>query len=332
MPGRDSSAAERGLALRLTWAAVLLVATTAAFSYVHRLYAQKFFGATGSAAWIWADHPISSNMPVAFFAVRDFNLPENRYYVRLKVLGDPEYAVYLNGREIGARQVAEDRTLDVYELTERMSPGRNRVVVAVRAPKGVGGLIASVDLAPESKDWFPTGADWKIFRRWHPELLRRDPPGERWERPIVLGEPPIGRWDFLRPSRAAVAAPLTKSLQPAAATSFVGLVPTIRTSSGISVAVTEKQPGVAFDFGVTRGRVRLHLDRPRFMSDAVPIRYAYDRSEFDLVQWNPQTVVFAPGETAVTLPEEREFRYVLVYGKGIRAEVLQATGETPVRQ
>ena len=48
---------------------------------------------------------MSANEPVAFFAAREFTLPPNRVYTRLKVLGDPEYTLYVNGREIAGRLV-----------------------------------------------------------------------------------------------------------------------------------------------------------------------------------------------------------------------------------
>lgn len=324
MPVTDSSSAgERALAVRVAWAALLVFALTAAIAFLHRLYSQKFFGATGTAQWIWARHPISSNEPVAFFATREIVLPEMRYYTRLKILGDPEYSLFLNGREIGGRRVRDENVLDVYDLTPVVKSGRNRIVVAVRAPRGVGGLIASLDLAPESENWFPTGEQWRIYRRWHPQLLLADPPGVTWEPPVLIGEPPVGRWDFAEPRFAAMASPVSGVTRPAVVIPFVGLVPKIRTTSGVAVAITERVAGTAFDFGVTKGRIRLVADRPPFLSEAVEIRFAFDRSEFDLVEWNPRAAVFAPGERSVTLPEEREFRYVLVYGKGVRAEVVR---------
>ena len=72
---------------------------------------------------------------------------------------------------------------------------RNRIVVAVRAPQGAGGLLAAIDIAPETENWIVTDGQWKIYRRWDPLILQFDIAGQ-WERPVIVGEPPIGRWNY----------------------------------------------------------------------------------------------------------------------------------------
>jgi hypothetical protein len=39
--------------------------------------------------------------------------------------------------------------------------GRNRIVIAVRAPQGAGGLIASIDIGPEVANWVVTDGSGK---------------------------------------------------------------------------------------------------------------------------------------------------------------------------
>src|SRR2546426_11941858 len=70
---------------RLAMATLALFLFTAAFHRLNLLYSHKFFDATGRAQWIWAQHRVSSNVPVAFFATRDFDLPKNRYFTRIKI-------------------------------------------------------------------------------------------------------------------------------------------------------------------------------------------------------------------------------------------------------
>src|SRR5688572_15840532 len=204
---------------------------------------------------------MSSNEPVAFFAARELVLPERRLYTHLKVIGDPEYAVYVNGRELAGRRLAGrrmthvDERLDLYDISQFVQTGRNRIVIAVRAPAGIGGLLASIDLAPENQNWLVTNADWKIYRQWHPELFRRDPPGVPWEPPQIVGAPPVGRWNYLQVVRRETGVASTDVVPPRDSFEAIGLIPTVRTRAGVAVAVADRARATAFDFGFTKGHL-----------------------------------------------------------------------------
>jgi len=308
---------------RLTLVLLFLFAFTAAFSGLDRVYSQKFLDVTGRAQWIWARQPMSANDPVAFFAARNFTLPEKRVYARLKVIGDPEYTLYVNGREVAGRRLQSDqRELDLYDISELVHTGANRIVITVRAPQGVGGLLASLDIAPETENWVVTDASWRIYRRWRPEILVHDVDAD-WETPVLFGEPPIGRWNYLPLARRAPDVPPSKTLAPHQAFPVIGYIPAIRTRAGIAIAVPERGRATAFDFGFTRGRVRLVVDSDRYASRAFNVRYANIRPELGLIDWSFRPVVFAPGEHVVTTPDVHNFRYVMVFGKNVRAEVVQ---------
>src|SRR5881409_974356 len=92
--------ADRVLVRRLTIALLVLFAFVAAYSQLYLLYVHKFFDITGRAEWIWPQHQLSREIPVAFFATRNFDLPPNRLFTRIKVFGDPEYTLYFNGAQI----------------------------------------------------------------------------------------------------------------------------------------------------------------------------------------------------------------------------------------
>jgi hypothetical protein len=287
------------------------------------VYSQKFYDRTAPAQLLWARHPMSANEPVAFFAAREVDLPANRVYVRLKLLGDPEYTLYVNGREIAGRLVGEDRALDYYDLSAVMQTGRNRIVVAVRAPKGGGAFLAALDLAPETENWVVSDAQWKIYRRWDPLILQYDVAGQ-WERPTIVGAPPAGRWNFLEIVKHEPEAPATQFVAAKQSFEFIGLLPTIRTQAGISVAGSERARARAFDFGPTRGRIRVSHDRPRGFSRLVQVRFANDRSELGLLELNPRAIVLAPGETEVTTPEEHLFRYAVAFAPDVKIELAPA--------
>jgi hypothetical protein len=314
-------AADRDLMRRLTIVLAFVFVFTAAFSHLAGVYSQKFYDRTAPAQFLWAQHPMSANEPVAFFAAREVTLPPNRIYVRLKVLGDPEYTLYVNGREIAGRYVGEDRALDYYDLSEAMQTGRNRIVVAVRAPKGVGAMLAALDLAPETENWLVSDSRWKIYRRWDPLLLQYDVAGQ-WETPRIIGAPPAGRWNFLDIVKRPAEVPVAKVVAAKEAFAFIGLLPTIRTEGGIAVAGSERARARAFDFGFTRGRIRVSFDRPRGFSRLVKVRFANDRGELGLLELNPRAIVFAPGETEVTTPEETSFRYAVAFAPDVKVEVV----------
>ena len=320
------SAEDRDLVKRLTAVVLFIFLFTAAFSTLDRVYSQKFLDITGAAKWIWARHPMSEGKPVAFFAVREFDLPESRHFTHLKVLGDPEYAVYLNGVPVAARHVGEERTLDVYDVSSIAHTGRNRVVIAVRAPKGAGGLIAAIDIAPENANWAVTDESWRIYRNWTPSLLVADP-AQPWEPPLILGEPPHGRWNYLTQHPQKLREATGEPTAPLRKFEIEGLVPTISLRGGIAVAGSEKKPATVFDFGPVRGRLRVSLDAARPDPHVVPVRFANHEDELGFAGAIHREIVFAPGETVVTLPDSNAFRFAMLFDRSVEAEVLETSSQ-----
>lgn len=308
---------------RLTVVLAFLFFFTAAFSILNRVYSQKFLATTGEARWIWAQHGMSSGEPVAFFAARDVDLPAKRYFTRLKIAADPEYEVWVNGHEIAGRRSDVQPALDLYEISELVHTGTNRIVVAIRAPKGVGGLLASIDIAPETENWVVTDASWKIYRRWNPELLARDVRDLPSQPPMIIGSPPVGRWNYPALVRRKLSKPPAKFIPPRESFATVAYLPAVRTAGGLALAVADRARATAFDFGFTHGRVRFTRERVHGASRVVYVRFAYARDELGRIEWNLRPVVFAPGESTVTTTESHDFRYVMVFGSGIRAEVEQ---------
>jgi hypothetical protein len=319
----STSRGDRDLVRRLAVVLAFVFLFTAAFAHLERTYSRKFFDITGRAQWIWAQHRMSDDSPLAFFAARDFDLPENRIHTHLKILGDPEYTVYLNGQEIAGRRVGEQRALDFYDISQLVKTGRNRIVVAVRAPQGTGGLIGAIGIAPESPNWIVTDGAWTIHRRWTPDLLLREPRDGQRETPAIVGEPPIGRWNYLSVEPQMLASAPAAIAGPLAAFERIGLIPRIKTAGGIAVATQERERATAFDFGFTEGRLRLTNETPRNVTRLVNVRFAYAEDELGTAEWNLRPVVFAPGEPVVTTSEPHKFRYAMVFGRGIRAEVVK---------
>jgi hypothetical protein len=317
------SPADRALMRRLTIALVVLLIATFALSRLYLLYSHKFYDVTGTAEWIWDKHRLAAGDPLAFFAVRDFELPSNRYYTKIRIVGDPEYTLYFNGVEIGGRRVGEERWLDVYDVTPIAKTGRNRIVVAVRSENGVGGLIAGLDIAPDYQNMVVSGSDWKIYRQWSDRLLLADVPSIAARPPMLLGRPPMRRWNYLERKERSLAVPPRKIVAPKSVSTMIGALPDVRVIEGVAVTVTTRSSAVVYDFGPTQGRARLTLVAPASRSRRVKVRFANDPSELAPLEGNLQSFVFGAGERTIIDPVERSFRYVMVYGGTARADVAQ---------
>jgi hypothetical protein len=304
--------------------AIVLLVAAATVTHLYRVYAYKFYDLTGGARWIWAQHRLSRNVPVVFYAAKEFDLPASRYYARIKIVGDPEYTLWFNGTKVGGRRMGDERRLDVYDVTPLARDKRNRIVVAVRSVNGVGGLLASVDIAPESENVVTTDGTWKIYREWHERLPVGDPPQLVSGAPMILGQPPVGRWNYLTRTSTPFALPEGEVVPPASAESFRGRLPEIRVSSGVAVMVAEPVRATAFDFGPTKGRVRLRLPMPMNAPRVVNVRLANTLGETRLVDWQVRPFVFGKGEVVLTDPDEHLFRYVVVYGGRATAEVVRS--------
>ena len=306
---------------RLLAALFFLVLLTAGFASLWRLFSNKFQDITGTATWIWTPHRISRNLPVVFFAARDFDLPKNRPWTRIKITGDPEYTLYFNGKQIGGRRLRENIHLDVFDVSDLARDGENRILVAVRSTNGVGGLLVSVDIAPETENFVVSGPEWKIFREWNAGLPLRDVGS--FVGPMIIGEPPAGRWNYLSQRPAKITAPPSSVQKPVRTWNFRAMIPAIKIRSGVAVVVTEPARAAAFDFGPTAGHVRLVLNGPQAVPPVVRVRLANAEEELATVEAHIRDFVFGAGETTVIDPELNHFRYVVVYGGRATAEVVR---------
>jgi hypothetical protein len=305
---------------RWTIGIVVAFLFVAAFTRLNAVYSHKFFDVTGHAKWIWPHVDVSNEIPVAFFATRDFDLPKSRYYTHIKIAADPEYTLYLNGRELASHRMTDASALDLYDVTALARDGRNRIAIAVRSVKGVGGLIASVDIAPETENFVVTDRTWKVSRIWDPQLLTRDIAG--MQTPIEIGEPPVGRWNYLQPRAAAIAPEAITVLHPVGSFRAITLLPEVKIVSGTAIASTRHVRVYGYDFGWTDGHARITRDRDTSLGQVIEIRYANAKEELLMVEAKVLPIVFAPGETSVVDPESQHFRWIGVYGRPARADVV----------
>lgn len=320
----ETNGGDRQLLARLTVVLVITVTLFAGFFHLNRMYGHKFYDVTGRAEWIWARTELSRDQPLAFFAVRDFDLPPNRLFTRIKIAADPQYELFFNGRAIGARRESEQVKLDTFDVSPLARDGRNRMVVALRSTNGVGGLIAAVDIAPEVENYVITDGGWKIFRRWHPEIAVRDARGEQPEPPMLFGEPPLGRWNYLQPTSGPLDQPAKSVALPLSATRMKVKVLTVKPVGGIAVAGTATTGAIAFDFGrIMDARLRLTLAYASPVNRRVNVRFANTPGELTALEGGQTPFVFAAGERTVLDPEVRHFRYAMVYGGQAGVEAVE---------
>ena len=145
--------------------------------------------------WIWAPGVARSPEPVAFFAVRDFELPAASG-AALEIAADEGYELYLNGRPVGANSYRAGMAIDRYAVGDLLRAGRNRITVALRSTRGAGGLLAALVAGDRT---VVTDGEWRIFRRQEPELFDPDATLAIGEAPEVWQRSPTGRWR-LRPA------------------------------------------------------------------------------------------------------------------------------------
>jgi hypothetical protein len=316
---------ERELMRRLTAILAFLFITAGAFWRLELMYSQKFFDQTGRAEWIWGRREITRGTALAFYATRDFDLPPNRYYTHIKIAGDPEYTLIFNGVTIGGRRMSdENRHLDVYDVTALAKTKANRIVVALRSTNGVGGLLASIDIAPENRNVVITDGSWHIVPAYSADLPVRDVVSAA--PPVLFGRPPIGKWNYLQAEDAAPFPPVQRVRTAVNVTEFKSAIPEIATPGGVAVVKARPMRATAFDFGgPCDGRVRLELNHDPGSSEFVYVRFANVANELMAIDNNMEAFVFAPHERVVIDTSRRLFRYVAVYGatSSVQASVLE---------
>lgn len=292
--------------------------------HVRGFFNNRFEVHTGKAQWIWQQHRLSSRTPVAFFAVRSFELPDQRDSVTIKVAATPAYTLFFNGREIGGG--SRDRvTLDVFDLTPHTRTGVNRIAISVRSGDGVGGLLAAVDLGPTLNNAVVTGPEWRVFPSWHEELVVRNPPNVQSASPMILGSPPAGKWNYPERTPGVMYGEERFVRYPVSRSVIESALPEIRTVGGVVIATVRPAAATVFDFGrPVAGRARLETTPGD--SRLIRVRYLGSLAELDPAA-STDSLVLGERETTVTDPQTRHFRFAVVYASD--AELTLVT-ETPL--
>ncbi len=178
--------------------AVLALALAAAGA---ERFAAWLFEPGPSACWIWAAGDYGDGEPIAFFAVRDLELPASGP-ARVAITADETYLLYVNGRRLGAGSYRRGQPLDEYQVGDFLKPGLNRILVELRSSRGAGGLLARVELEGDDPRTVVTDAGWRIFRRNDPGLFGGWSTLAGGEAPQIWQPAPTGRWRVAAARRA----------------------------------------------------------------------------------------------------------------------------------
>jgi hypothetical protein len=316
-----------------TWFRVAgaLFVVTALASFFSGFYRAQFHRATGEARWIWPEAKLSSGAPLAFFAVKEFDVPLNPPFVRIKIACDPEYTLYFNGQVVGRALEGSAVTLDVYDVTPLARQGkRNRIVVAARSANGVGGLIAAVDYAPIRENDVVTDSGWKLVAEWRDEL-----PDHDLQLPVlpvrVLGGPPYGRWNDLTLAVREREILSERRIGPVESRGVSLAVSRIRVVGGVAVASREQEPATAWDFGEFEGRSLLR-DTSGNASSTRIVRLRYEQNFGDFGLDGPiREIALAPGETSYLDPQLARARWVAVFGSAATPSIVPGEGLSEAR-
>jgi hypothetical protein len=296
-----------------TWlrAAGLLLVVVALLAFISGFFSRKFQLQTGQARWIWIDHPLDAREPIAFFAVRDVEVPPAPPLVRLRLACDADWTLYLNGIEVAGGAATAEPVLHVFDLDALVRKGEtNRIAFALRSASGVGGLLATIDYAPLRENDVVTDDSWRLCRRWSAGLANGETACE--EKPLVLGAPPFGRWNYPPSMRGRFFQRGGRDVIRVAPGELASIARReIRVLDGLAVESATAIPATIFDFGVVEGRGRVVLPEPAAELTVVEVRYANATSELAIPR-DSESFVFAPGESEVTDPVSRSFRMMAV--------------------
>ncbi len=143
------------------------------------------------ASWIWVDEGLRRNNQY-IEARGSFELRTSPESAVLRITANQEYALFVNGAEIGRGPSPCDngsQYYDIYEVADKLRPGRNAVAVlaynfgtddiVTGQRQGPGGLLCQIDLGSGTEVGprvcaTATGESWKcrVSPRWRPDSIR----------------------------------------------------------------------------------------------------------------------------------------------------------------
>ena len=171
---------------------LLLVALLAGFAVLRSFWRRQLSHLTGTAQWVWVTDALERVHPIAGLFVGHVELDAPPAIALLKVCGDREYVVYVNGTAAACGWSRPGFRLELYDVAHLLRQGENVVAVEVRSPTPVGGLLLALDVDRAGGNVLVS--DRRLAARREFSLA---PPGPGdTPVPVLWGMPPRAPWDY----------------------------------------------------------------------------------------------------------------------------------------
>ena len=173
----------------------LLVGVLGAGVAAHRFWLRQLSHLTGDAEWVWTTDVLSRLHPTAGLFVAGLRLDAPPGAALLKVCGDREYVVWINGTAAACGWSRPGFRLDMYDVAHLLRQGSNVLAFEVRSPTPAGGLLCALDVDGVGRNVVVSGPDL-AFR----DAFSLAAPGPGDGRvPVRWGSPPRFPWSYPRP-------------------------------------------------------------------------------------------------------------------------------------
>ena len=166
----------------------------AAFA-VHAFWERELSHLTGPARWIWVTNELDEVHPQAALFVASLRLDAPPRGALLKVCGDREYVVYVNGTAAACGWSRPGFRLDLFDVGHLLRQGENVIAAEVRSPTPVGGLLLALDVAGVGRNVLVSGPAFAV--RPHFSLAAHAPSDAPV--PVDWGRPPRFPWGYPKP-------------------------------------------------------------------------------------------------------------------------------------
>lgn len=140
--------------------------------------------------WIWSETPREDN-----YFRKVIDVPGEITQAKLAITADNIYTLHINGSQVGAD--TDWTSLDVYDITHLVKPGRNVLAVKATDPGAdVGALLVEGAIVDEHGEVFIFGTDrtWRMSGSEAPGWTTADFDDSAWQSPREIGRPPVGPW------------------------------------------------------------------------------------------------------------------------------------------
>ena len=268
----------------------------------HRFWRRQLSHVTGDAQWVWVTDALERVHPTVGLFVANLQLEAQPAEALLKVCGDREYVVYVNGTAAACGWSRPGFRLDLFDVGHLLRQGENVFVAEVRSPTPAGGLLLSLDVAGVGTNVLVSGRGFRLRERFS-----FDPPNESDHYPpVTWGGPPRLPWGY------PVLSPRPRTLPECM----------VEDPLIVTRAEARELPGGGLRFSLAReelGYLWLDLD-----SDApcyLVTTDATDRSSLDELRARAQPMVAVRGQRRWLDPQPHRIASVYVFGMRAPARV-----------